>query len=184
MCVCVVRRYLVKPMCRGAVLRALGTHRQGLLLVLATCLLDQAVKFYLLGPFALPVRGIVSVFPFFDLVLVQNRGISYGLFSDFPGSEWILLIVVWALILFLFFYLFWNSDWVLEIALGLIIGGALGNFVDRILHGSVIDFISLHVGKWYWYVFNLADFAITIGVLLFFYRITFSSEEELSDSSD
>jgi signal peptidase II len=127
---------------------------------------DQLSKAWLLGPFALDQKGRVAVTPFLDLVLVWNKGVSYGLLTQ-NGD-----LGRWLLILFgvaggvLFGWWLWHTRRVLSvIALGLIVGGALSNAIDRLLYGAVADFFLLHAGRFEWYVFNLADVWIVAGVI-------------------
>ncbi|HEY8565454.1 MAG TPA: signal peptidase II [Beijerinckiaceae bacterium] len=139
--------------------------RLGFLLAAATFLLDQASKLYLLFGLDLPLREPIRLLPFLDLVVVWNRGISYGLFqqgSDLGRYALVAISLVAAAGL-----LVWMSragSRLLAAALGLIAGGALGNAVDRVAYGAVFDFVHLHVGAWSWYVFNVADAAIVAGV--------------------
>ena len=146
----------------------------GIAVALTTCVLDQAVKFWLLQVFNLAHRGDVSLVPFVDLVLTWNAGISYGLFQQ-RG-----LFGVWALLAFkvvavalLWIWLARASSRLTAAALGLIIGGALGNTVDRLHWPGVMDFVLFHVeaASWSfrWYVFNLADVAIVAGVVALLY---------------
>jgi signal peptidase II len=106
---------------------------------------------------------IVRVTDFFDYVLVWNTGISYGLLSAVPA--WLLGIVI-AVALVALIVWWWRADTPLVRAgLAIAIGGALSNGLDRWLYGAVADFFHFHVGEWSFYIFNLADTAITIGVV-------------------
>ena len=129
-------------------------------------LFDQASKLYLLGPFALAEKGRVVVTPFLDLVLVWNRGVSYGLLQqDSEAGRW-LLVAVGLAGSALFAWWLWRAERLIQaLALGLIIGGALSNVIDRLAYGAVADFFLLHVGSFEWYVFNLADAWIVAGVV-------------------
>jgi len=127
---------------------------------------DQAHKLWMLGPFAIEEKGRVALTPFLDLVLVWNRGVSYGLLTD-DGDRW-----RWALIAFgvagalLFGWWLWTTQRLLSaLALGLIVGGAMSNVIDRLRFGAVADFFLFHVGSFEWYVFNLADVWIVAGVI-------------------
>jgi signal peptidase II len=145
--------------------RALG----GVLAVVGLAI-DQLVKTWLLFGFDLAEKGRVFITPFFDLVLVWNRGISYGLFAaDSQAQVWFLVAVKTAITLALIVWLWRNSDRLTGIALGLLIGGAIGNTIDRVLYGAVVDFASLHAFGYYWYVFNLADVWVVAGVALLLY---------------
>lgn len=143
--------------------------RDGLTAALITALLDQASKLWLLYGFDLGSRGRVPVLPFFDFVLVWNKGISYGLFAQDTALGQMLLLGFKVLAaIFLWVWLARAENRLVAIALGLIIGGAIGNAVDRLAHGAVVDFVLFHITTatftFNWYVFNLADVAIVAGV--------------------
>ncbi|HSI41559.1 MAG TPA: signal peptidase II [Xanthobacteraceae bacterium] len=143
--------------------------RLGGLVALAVLVLDQAAKFAVLRGVAFPPDGLVAVAPFLDLVIVWNTGVSYGLFPQ--GEDGWLWLGAFKLIAAAAFGLWLaRTRRTLEaVALGLLIGGAVGNAVDRAVHGAVFDFLSLHAFGWRWYVFNLADAAIVAGVGLLLY---------------
>ena len=143
--------------------------RDGLSAALITALLDQASKLWLLYGYDLGSRGRVPVLPFFDLVLVWNKGISYGLFAqDTVLGQWALLGFKLVAAVFLWAWLARAESRLMAVCLGLIIGGAVGNAIDRFAHGAVVDFALLHLTTasftFNWYVFNLADVAIVAGV--------------------
>jgi signal peptidase II len=141
----------------------------GLAAALAVLALDQASKLWLLFGYGIAERGAVAVTPFFDLVLVWNKGISYGLFQQHTElGRWALLALKLIAAVLLWIWMArvparWSA-----VSLGLIIGGALGNAIDRLAYGAVADFAHLHLttATWNfsWYVFNLADVAIVVGV--------------------
>jgi len=138
----------------------------GFIAALVTLILDQATKLYTLFVYDLPVKEPVELAPFINLIVVWNRGISYGLFqqnSDF--GRWVLIIVSILAAIGLSFWIRRTSGRVLAASLGLIVGGAIGNVIDRLAYGAVFDFIQFHVGSWSWYVFNVADAAIVAGVV-------------------
>lgn len=142
----------------------------GLSLAAVGLVIDQAVKLWLLFGFGLAERGRVVITPFFDLVLVWNRGISYGLFpADSQAQVWFLVAVKTLITLVLIVWLIRNRDQLTAIALGLLVGGAIGNTLDRLLHGAVVDYASFHAAGFYWYVFNLADVWVVAGVALLLY---------------
>jgi len=148
--------------------------RAGILAAIAVLALDQASKLWLLFSFDLARRGVVHVTPFFDLVLAWNVGISFGWFqNDSLLAQTILTIVKAAAVVALAIWMAWSRTWLATIGLGLIIGGAIGNAIDRFAYGAVVDFALFHVeiaGKTYnWYVFNLADAAIVAGVAALLY---------------
>ena len=143
--------------------------RTGLLAALAVLVADQASKLYLLYLFGLAGRGVVEVTPFFDLVLQWNRGISYGWFqAETASAQALLLAIKLAAVTALAIWLWHAQNRLVALGLGLIIGGAIGNGIDSIAHGAVMDFALFHVNwgekRLDWYVFNLADVAIVAGV--------------------
>ena len=149
--------------------------RLGLAVALATAAVDQAVKLWLIFGFDLGTRGIVSVTPFLDLVLTWNTGISYGLFpQQGPLGQWVLLALKTLAVALLWIWLARASSRLTALSLGLIIGGALGNAVDRLAYGAAADFVLLHLTtggfSFKWYVFNAADGAIVAGVLGLLYE--------------
>ena len=148
--------------------------RPGVFAAIAVLALDQASKLWLLFIFDIGHRGAVSVTPFFDLVLAWNPGISFGWFqSDSPIAQFALMIVKAVAVIVLAIWMARSRTLLATIALGLIIGGATGNAIDRTAYGAVVDFALFHVqlgGKTYtWYVFNLADVAIVAGVAALLY---------------
>lgn len=147
----------------------------GLLVAAAVCLIDQGTKLWLLFGFHLPEKGAVPILPLIDLVLVWNRGISYGLFQqESEFGQWVLFGLKMAAVLLLCVWLARSSSRLTALGLGLIIGGAVGNAIDRVLHGAVVDFVLFHIRtasfNFNWYVFNLADAAIVAGVVGLLYE--------------
>ena len=126
---------------------------------------DQASKLWLLRGFDLPARSPVAVAPGVDLVMAWNRGVSYSLLTSDTDAGRYLLIAATLLASVALAVWLWRSTTALTcLAIGLLIGGALGNLVDRVSYGAVVDFVFLHAGSVRWYVFNGADCAITAGV--------------------
>jgi signal peptidase II len=154
--------------------------RLGLYVLMATFVLDQAVKWWMLAVFQLAEKGRVAVTPFFDLVFVKNRGISYGLFKLDTSLGQILLAVMGVVAgLALWVWLARGAtSRLMAVSIGLIIGGALGNALDRVLIGGVADFISLHAYGFYWYVFNIADTALVAGVFGLLYDSLLASRKD------
>jgi signal peptidase II len=153
--------------------------RFGLTAAAVIALLDQASKLYLLFIFELGARGNVHVLPFVDFVLTRNTGISYGLFQQSgPLGQWMLLVFKALAVLLLLIWLARAGTRLTAVSLGLIIGGAVGNAIDRLAYGWVADFVLFHVStaswRFYWYVFNLADVAIVAGVIGLLYESLFS----------
>jgi signal peptidase II len=144
----------------------------GLLFAAGALILDQASKLLLLygaGFIDRPGERI-DILPFFNLVMVWNPGVSYGLFpARGPTGTSILVVFSLAAVGALGYWLWRAERKVLAAGLGLVIGGAMGNLVDRLLYGSVADFFHFYVGRFNWYVFNVADCAITLGVIALLY---------------
>lgn len=148
--------------------------RAGILAAVVTLVADQASKLWLLNGFDLARRGVVKVMPFFDLVLAWNIGISFGwLQNDGQAAQLALMAVKVVAVIALAIWMARSQTRLATVALGLIIGGAIGNGIDRLAYGAVVDFALLHVeigGNTYnWYVFNLADAAIVAGVAALLY---------------
>ncbi|HTV36252.1 MAG TPA: signal peptidase II [Xanthobacteraceae bacterium] len=147
----------------------------GLVIAAVACLADQAVKFWLLVVMHLNSQAPVVLTPFAELVLTWNTGISYGLLpQNGPVGPWALLGVKVAAVAFLWIWLVRTHSRLTALALGLIIGGAVGNAVDRLHWPGVMDFVLLHLDtarlSLRWYVFNLADVAIVAGVVGLLYE--------------
>ena len=150
----------------------------GLAVALIAALLDQALKLWLLFVFRLADKGAVAVAPFVDLVLTWNQGISYGWFQqEGPFGQWVLLALKAIAVLLLWIWLARAATRATALSLGLIIGGAIGNAIDRLAYGAVADFVLLHAEtatwRFNWYVFNLADVAIVAGVAVLLYESVF-----------
>lgn len=138
--------------------------RTALLLALAVLLADQASKWVILLRVMDPPR-IIEVTGFLNLVLVYNRGVSFGLLaSDYAWKPYALAALSLAVIAGLLWWMRRQSGRLPQWGVGLILGGALGNVIDRFLHPGVVDFLDLHYAGWHWPAFNLADAAIVAGV--------------------
>jgi signal peptidase II len=153
--------------------------RAGILTASAVLIADQASKLWLLFVFDIGRRGTVNVTPFFDLVLAWNTGISYGLFQteSTAGHAFLIAFKVVAVVV-LSIWMARAETLTATVALGLIIGGAIGNGIDRLVYGAVVDFALFHVqiggNTFNWYVFNLADTAIVVGVAALLYDSFFN----------
>ena len=134
--------------------------------------LDQLAKWFINGPLQLPYRGPMELLPIFRLQWVPNRGVSMGkLVASSEGQRWALVLATAAIALFVAFWLSREKRTMDSVALGLVLGGALGNILDRVRLGYVTDFLDLHFGAWSpFLVFNIADAAISIGVALLVLR--------------
>jgi signal peptidase II len=142
----------------------------GLVLAALAFGIDQTFKWWMLAVFDIAGRGPVRVLPVFDLVLAWNRGISYGwLASHTSEAQWLLTAASVAVAAGLWVWIARVKQPLVAAALGLIIGGALANALDRMIYGAVADFFHFHWGSFSWYVFNVADVAIVAGVLALLY---------------
>ncbi len=131
----------------------------------AVALADQIIKWWAVGILGDEPYGI-EIMPFFNLVLVWNRGISFGLFGGGSLPPWLLAAIALAVALTLAIWLRRVETRLLALAIGLVIGGALGNVIDRFRFGAVADFLDFHWDGYHWPAFNLADAAISVGVVL------------------
>src|SRR5690349_4317296 len=134
--------------------------------------LEQITKWIVLGPLDLRNVGLVEILPFFDLRYTENHGISLGLFqasSDF--MRWVLVAITSAIAVGVGWWLTREEKPADQVALGMVLGGALGNILDRVRHGYVVDFADLHFGSFRpFFIFNVADAAISIGVVILLLR--------------
>jgi signal peptidase II len=147
----------------------------GLIVAVLAGVADQASKYWLLDVFDLADRSRVAVMPFIDFLLTWNTGISYGLFPQQGAlGQWGLFLFKVAAVAFLWAWLARAPSRLTAVALGLIIGGAVGNALDRLHWPGVLDFVLFHLetATWSfrWYVFNLADVAIVAGVMGLLYE--------------
>lgn len=140
--------------------------RWGVLAALVALVIDQASKTWALGALWPPYSEGIVVLPVLNLRLGFNTGVTFGMFADSAaGAVWALVLIKAGVVAFLGWWL-WHSVARLEVvALGLIIGGALGNIADRLRIGAVVDFLDAHYGGWHWPTFNMADVAIVSGVI-------------------
>jgi signal peptidase II len=139
----------------------------GLAVAAAVAVADQLTKAWVLKLFAAHAATppIITVTPFFNVVLTGNRGVSFGLFNNGAAPNMaIFTAVAAAIVLGLLIWLRRATTTPLKLGIGLVIGGAIGNVIDRLMHGAVVDFLDFHLGAWHWFAFNLADAAICLGV--------------------
>jgi len=154
----------------------------GLGIAIFTVALDQLHKYWMLAVYEIQNRGRVPITPFLDLVYVKNTGISYGLFlQESRQGQWLLAGFAGLALLAMACWLARGvSNRLVAVSLGLVMGGAAGNAIDRVALGGVADFFSLHAFGFYWYVFNLADVAIVAGVVGLLYDSFVPSRNDAS----
>ncbi|WP_121939921.1 signal peptidase II [Eilatimonas milleporae] len=146
---------------------SIGSHtRLGLGCAVLVLVLDQISKWWVLAILHLPEKGSVAVLPFLNFTMVWNRGISLGLPLENLIGRWGLVLLTVAIVAWLGHWLMRAASRLEAIALAGVMGGAVGNLIDRFIHGAVVDFIHLHALGRSFYVFNVADSAITVSVVL------------------
>lgn len=164
------------------------TTQLGLAVAAAAVALDQFTKFLLLNVLGFAAMGegaSYRITPFFNVVLAWNRGVSFGLFpTDSVVGRIILIGFSLAVIAALGVWLSRTADRLVAVGVGMIIGGALGNVVDRLRFGAVADFFDFHAFGYHWYVFNVADAAIVIGVGLLVFESLFKGEHAKSETAE
>jgi signal peptidase II len=155
----------------------------GGLIALAVVLVDQIAKACVLSYSAQPDVGPTPLTPFLDLTLRWNKGISFSLFArDSASAQAALLVLTLAVVGLLAWWLFRSRSLLPAAGLGLIIGGALGNAIDRLAHGAVVDYLDLHAFGRHFFVFNIADAAINIGVALLILDLVFAPRAPKGES--
>ncbi len=160
--------------------------RNGLIIACIVFAIDQLSKWWILEYVMQPPR-VIPLTPFFNLVSGWNRGISFGLLSsDIPWMSWLLSIMALVIVGFLVHWLRAAETRHAVVAIGLIIGGAIGNVIDRLNYGAVFDFLDVHVAGYHWPAFNVADSGITIGavILVLDSLLTKSDNRESNDRSN
>lgn len=158
-----------------------GWRWLGPLVFLVVLVLDQATKAWALAT----LSGQVPVTGFFNLVLVWNRGVSFGIFQS--GGEvgrWVLVALALAIAVFLLFWLRREQSTVARLGIWLILAGALGNVIDRVRLGAVVDFLDFHAFDYHWPAFNVADSAIVVGAVLLVADSLFGGERALGEAGE
>ncbi len=144
----------------------------GYAVALVVLIIDAVSKWFVMGPMELPERSVITITPFFDFRFLPNHGVSMGFLVAESAREVWMLVAGTALIAAAILVWMWREKALPDvIALGLVLGGAVGNIIGRVQLGYVADFLDLHIRDWHpFLVFNVADAAITIGVLLLVVR--------------
>ncbi|MCL2473727.1 MAG: signal peptidase II [Alphaproteobacteria bacterium] len=141
-----------------------------LLFIAMIVLVDQLTKCLVLEKLSGGVKSI-TVTPFLNIVLVWNKGVTFGMLNNpdwYSFMPYVLIALAAAIVALLIRWMLRTSSFIVSFALALVIGGAVGNIIDRIIHGAVLDFLDFHYAGYHWYAFNIADAAIVIGVALLF----------------
>lgn len=159
----------------------------GLIVAAIVFVVDQAVKWAVTGPLGIDFIGAYrTILPVFDLRFTQNQGVSLGLLrAESEGMRWLLVAFTAAIAIGVAVWMFRERKRIDQAALALVLGGALGNIVDRVRFGYVVDFADLHFGEWRpFLVFNVADAAITFGVLILLVRALLIREKPADNSEN
>lgn len=147
--------------------------------------LDQLVKWWVTGPLAVDHEGaIFYILPFFQFSYTENNGISLGLLNATTElGRWMLVALTSAIAIGVAVWIVREKNRLEQIALGMVLGGALGNILDRVRHGYVVDFADLHFGQWRpFLIFNIGDAAISIAVVILLLRAFLSRKDEAKGS--
>jgi len=135
-----------------------------LLILITVFILDRLTKIYILNLAEVENSVDIYVTSYLNLYLIWNKGIAFGLLSMNESIIYNFITIIIAVIIFIIFFMIWKNDNIQRFFLVLVAGGALGNFYDRIVYTAVPDFIDIHFQGFHWFVFNVADLFITIGV--------------------
>ena len=156
---------------------------QGIMLASLVFIADQIVKYIMLGPLQLQSRGVIHIISFFDLRYAENRGVSMSFLTASSDAERWALVALTSVIAGGVAVWMWREKLRGDmLALAMVLGGALGNIVDRVRYGYVVDYADLHFGMFRpFYIFNLADAAITCGVLILLARAFLMREKDTSN---
>ena len=138
-------------------------------------LFDQLTKILVVKNFQL--YESMSIFPLFNLTFVVNYGFAFGFLNNSSLNQIIVICVIFSIIAYFLYLLFKTQDQFFRFSLILVLSGAVGNFIDRVIHGFVIDFIDIYLGSYHWPDFNIADSSITIGFILIMFNILFLNKK-------
>jgi signal peptidase II len=160
-------------------------RRFGFAVALVLFALDQLAKWFVLGPLQLRELGEIYLLPIFQFTYTENNGISLGLFNATnPLGRWMLVALTTAIAIGVGIWIGKEKSRTDQIALGMVLGGALGNILDRLRHGYVVDFLDLHFGAWRpFLIFNVGDAAISIGVVILLLRAFLTRKERREGES-
>ena len=144
-------------------------------LFLTLVILDQITKALVINFFNL--YDSVALLPMINLTFVVNYGFAFGLLNNPSLNQILVSLVILAIIIYFLYLLIKTQDKIFQLTLTLILAGALGNFIDRIFRGFVIDFIDIYIGKYHWPAFNIADSCITVGFVVMMINILFLNKK-------
>jgi len=164
----------------------MAKYRLGFAVALVVFALDQLSKWLVTGPLGVNEIGAEHyLLPFFQFTYTQNNGISLGLLNATnPLGRWMLVVLTSAIAVGVAFWMGREENRLDRFALGMVLGGALGNILDRTLHGYVVDFLDLHFGEWRpFLIFNVGDAAISIAVVILLLHAFLSRKDEAKGSS-
>ena len=136
---------------------------------------DQLTKILVIKNFQL--YESLSILPFFNLTFIVNYGFAFGFLNNPSLNQIIVVLVIFSIIAYFLYLLIKTQDQFFRFSLILVLSGAVGNFIDRVLHGFVIDFIDVYFGSYHWPAFNLADSSITLGFILIMFNILFLNKK-------
>jgi len=138
-------------------------------------LFDQLTKILVIKHFQL--YESMSIFPLFNLTFVVNYGFAFGFLNNSSLNQIIVICVIFSIIAYFLYLLLKTQDQFFRFSLILVLSGAVGNFIDRVIHGFVIDFIDIYLGSYHWPAFNIADSSITLGFILIMFNILFLNKK-------
>jgi len=141
--------------------------------ILVMVFADLFSKFYIFNVLADLPNQQIEVFSFFNLVMVWNRGVSFGMLNSIPNAPLVLSILALCIVGFLFNWFLKTESKYIAVALSFVIAGAFGNIIDRMINGAVADFLDFHVSGYHWPAFNLADSFVFIGAVLLIFEELF-----------
>jgi len=166
---------------------AVNHRKLALSVALGILFFDQLIKLFVVHVLQLQERGLqgIEILPFFNLTWTENRGVSMGFFhAETDAMRWLLVAMTLAIAGFVAWWMWRETERDDAVGLGLVLGGAIGNIIDRTRLGYVIDYADLHIGDWRpFLIFNLADAAITIGVLILLARALLLREKTAAKES-
>lgn len=142
--------------------------------------IDRAHKYYQLNIEGWSGGEFIRITSFFDYMMIWNKGVSFGLFGSLPA--WVMFLIIGVALLALIIWWVKAETFLTQIALSLCIGGAISNAIDRQIYGAVADFFHLHIGQYSFFVFNIADAVIFIGVMLLFFDMFFTKNTNIEQS--